>query len=75
MLMRYIDGTAYNSGQRLYNVNRTHVVLASSEKVLHKKFESQIIIFLMCSHFRVHTRIHSDSDTISFLHIFIPHTF
>ena len=34
MLLRFIDGTAYNSGQRHDNVNPTHLVLASGNLVL-----------------------------------------
>ena len=34
MLPRFIDSTAQNSGQRLGNVNRTHLVLASGKLVL-----------------------------------------
>ena len=36
MLLRFIDGTAWNSRQRLNNVNRTHLVLASGKLVLQK---------------------------------------
>ena len=38
MLLRFIDGIAQNSGQRLDNVNRAHLVLASGKLVLQKKF-------------------------------------
>ena len=33
MLLRFIDGTAYNSGQRLDNVNQAHLVLAGGKLV------------------------------------------
>ena len=36
MWLRFIDSTAYNSGQRLVNVNCTHLVLASGKLVLPK---------------------------------------
>ena len=36
MLLRLIDGTAYNSGQRLDNVDRTHLVLVSGKLGLQK---------------------------------------
>ena len=36
MLLRFFDGTAYNSGQRLENVNRTHLLPASGKLVLKK---------------------------------------
>ena len=32
MLLRFIDSTAYNSWQRLYNVNEAHLVMASATK-------------------------------------------
>ena len=32
MLQRFIDNPAYNSGQRLENVNRTHLELASKHR-------------------------------------------
>ena len=34
MLLRLIDGTACDSGQRLENVNQTHLVLVSGKLVL-----------------------------------------
>ena len=34
VLQGFIDGTALYSGQRLYNVNQTHLVLASGKLVL-----------------------------------------
>ena len=34
MLLRFIDGTAKASGQKLDNVNRTHLVLAIGKLVL-----------------------------------------
>ena len=34
---RFIDGTALSSGQRLDNVNQTHLVLANGKLVLQKK--------------------------------------
>ena len=37
MLQRFIEGPALNSGQRLDNVNQTHLVLASGKLVLYKK--------------------------------------
>ena len=37
MLLRFIDGTAKASGQKLYNVNRTHQVLVSGKQVLQNK--------------------------------------
>ena len=37
MLQRFMDGPALNSGQRLDNVNKTHLVLASGKLVLQKK--------------------------------------
>ena len=36
MLLRFIGGIALNSGQRLDNVNRAHLVLASGKLVLQK---------------------------------------
>ena len=36
MLLTFIDWTAQNSGQRLDNVNKTHLVLASGKLVLQK---------------------------------------
>ena len=36
MLLRFIDDAAQNSGQRLDNVNRTQLVVASG-KLIHKK--------------------------------------
>ena len=36
ILPRFIDGSAQNSGQRLDNVNRTHLVLASGKLVRQK---------------------------------------
>ena len=36
MLLKFIGGTAKNSGQKLDNVNRTHVVLASGKLALQK---------------------------------------
>ena len=36
MLLRFINGTAQSSGQRLDNVNQTHLVLASGKLVLPK---------------------------------------
>ena len=36
MLLRFIDGTAKNSGQRLDNVKQTNLELASSKLVLQK---------------------------------------
>ena len=36
LLQRFIDGPAKNSGQRLDNVNQTHLVLASGKPVLKK---------------------------------------
>ena len=35
-LLRFIDDMAKNSGQRLDNVNQTHLVLASGKLVLQK---------------------------------------
>ena len=40
-LLRFIGGTAESSGQRLDNVNRTHLVLASG-KLVPQKFYSNI---------------------------------
>ena len=37
MLLRFIDSTAWKSGQRLDNVTQTHLVLASGELVLQKR--------------------------------------
>ena len=37
-LLRLIDGTAENTGQRLDNVNRTHLVLASGKLVVQKNY-------------------------------------
>ena len=37
MLLGFIDVGAYNSEQRLYNVERTHLVLASGTLVIYKK--------------------------------------
>ena len=37
MLPRFFDGTAWNSGHRLDNVNRTHLVLASGKPELKKR--------------------------------------
>ena len=39
MLLRFIDGTAYNSGQRLDNVNQPRLVLTSGKQVLQKKID------------------------------------
>ena len=39
MLRRFFDGTDLNSGQRLYNVNGTHFVLASGKQLLPKFFD------------------------------------
>ena len=39
MLLRFIDGTAKNSAQRLDNVNWTHLALASSKLVLQKSLQ------------------------------------
>ena len=36
MLLRFIDGTDSNTGQRLDNVNRTHLFLASGKLVQQK---------------------------------------
>ena len=36
MLVIFIDGTTLNSGQRLANVNRTHLELVSGKLVLQK---------------------------------------
>ena len=40
MLLRLIDGTAENSGQRLDNVSLSHLELASDKLVQHKKLPS-----------------------------------
>ena len=40
MLLRFIDDIAKSSGQRLDNVNRTHLVLASGKLVLQKYADS-----------------------------------
>ena len=40
MLLIFIDGTAWKSGYRLNNVNRTHLVLASGKLVIQKHFMS-----------------------------------
>ena len=40
MLLRFIDGTAQNSWQRLDYVNQTHLVLASGKLVLQKFLSS-----------------------------------
>ena len=36
-LLMFIDSTAFNSGRRLNNVNRTHIVLTSGKLVLLKR--------------------------------------
>ena len=36
MLLRFIDGTAKNNGQRLDNVHRTHLLLAKGKLALQK---------------------------------------
>ena len=49
MLPRFIEGTALNSGQRLDNVNRTNLVLASGKLALQKKKkETMILTFRIC---------------------------
>ena len=42
MLSRLKDSTAQNSGQRLYNVNPTHLVLASG-KLVHKRGRNYLV--------------------------------
>ena len=42
MLLRFIDVTASNSGERLDNVNRTHLALASDKRVLPKKLKEML---------------------------------
>ena len=42
-LLRFTDGTAQNSAQRLYNVTRTHLVLTSGKLVLQKTYLAMII--------------------------------
>ena len=39
MLLRFIDSAALNSGERLENVNQTHLVLARGKLVLQKSQE------------------------------------
>ena len=43
MLLRFIYGTAQNSGQRLHNVKGTHLVLASGKLVLQKRLDEKCI--------------------------------
>ena len=45
MLLRFIDSTAWNSGQRLYQVNRTHLVLASGKVVPQKTYKMYHLAF------------------------------
>ena len=46
MLLRFIDGTAWNSGQMLDNVNRTQLVLAFGQLIRHKNLFFKEIIAL-----------------------------
>ena len=43
MLLRFIDGTAQNSGQRLHHVIGAHLVLASGKLVLQKRIVTFIL--------------------------------
>ena len=47
MLQRFIDSPAWNSGERLDNVNRTHLVLACVKLVLQKVCECPVIVYGM----------------------------
>ena len=46
MLLRFIDGTAKNNELRLYNVNQTHLILASGKLVLQKRSLRQYLVRL-----------------------------
>ena len=43
MLLRFIYGIAWNSGQRLDNVNGTHLVLARGKLVLQKSSSTRTL--------------------------------
>ena len=43
MLLRFIDSTALNSGQRLDNFNQTHLVLASGKLAMQKSCKEEFI--------------------------------
>ena len=46
-LLRFIDGTAENTGQRFDNVNRTHLVLASGKLEVQKYYMGDIMIKIL----------------------------
>ena len=57
LLLRFIDGTGLNSGQRLDNVNRAHLVLASCNLVLQKNCRSiSSFYFFLLLTFSLETR-------------------
>ena len=53
MLLRFNDGTAKNSGQRLDTVNRTHLVRASGKLVLQNKVRCLVRLEVKFSLFRL----------------------
>ena len=46
MLLRFIEGTAYNTGQRLDNVNQTHLVVSCGMLVLQK--DQTTVVHIEC---------------------------